>query len=220
MQGDARALELLHEAINDAAVALERSLQHAAALPTRGARIFIEGAIGSLRHAGEEAAWSGCPRLIKLDRNEVIRIDGYSVGLRRGVNGMLTRCRAGEADSWHDEADADDEPGACMRSLVVDVAADQELCRLAQAPIFAGLLANALACHSWLHGSSGTVWTGTPGVAQTVAEIASGGRHFPSLGVADLGGLLDRRLIEEFRRLGWVELRSPLPPGMAIKRAA
>lgn len=220
MTGRAGDTPALDREMAAASEALGRCLQLAAPIAHRGARLFIEGAIGSLHYAAVEIAWAGCPDLVDRRLGDVLVVRDYGVGLRIGAAGRLVRARLDQDGVWCDSPDTDAEPGTSVPSLAVDVAADEKMSALARGPVFAGLLANALSCHSWLHAASGTVWTGVMSVGKTVAEVASGGRRFPDLGIADLGGMLDVQVERELRRLGWVRIRFPLPPGVGVTSVA
>ncbi len=220
MTEDAGGAFALGGEIAAATEALERCFHLVAPMPHRGARLFIEGAIGSLRNAAIEVAWAQSPCLVGKAVGDVLVVRDYGVGLRIGPAGRLVRARPVHGGAWDDAPEADAEPGGLVPSLASDVATDERFARLACGPVFAGLLANALACHSWLHAASGTVWSGTMASARTVADIAARGRHFPDLGIADLGGMLDGEVERELRRLGWVTIRFPLPPGIAVTSAA
>lgn len=217
----ARATEagLLSEAISDAQDRLAQCSQLAKALNLPGACVFIEGGRGNLRHAATELHWAISQGSV---RGGLIRLREFGIGLRRSEEkrGIAVRQRLAADGSAEDASTADGEEGAPLPNLVIDLLNDEAVSQAARRPVFAALLANALSSHTWLHRGSRTIWSEGAGGARMAAAILAGGRHFPDLSHADLGGIVDGEVADLLARCGWVRLDSPVPPGSSARQGA
>ena len=206
--------DLLSVELSEVQERIARCSQMAKALNLRGPSVFIEGARGNLRNAAAELHWaishgSGpCP---------VSRLREHGVALRKSTTGrgLAVRQRVLVGGRVEDAPDADGREGAPVPNLVIDLLGDEAAVRAARRPLFAALLSNALANHAWLHRGSRTIWSEGGGAARVAAAIVAGGRHFPDLSHADLGGLVDQEVASALARSDWVRLASPKPPGWA-----
>jgi hypothetical protein len=187
-----------------------RDMAEAAGEPV--ASIYIEGAAEALRTAREHLQ----PRAIDalpLDPG-VLSLQGTTIGLRRRHGSML-------ADrGWLEERDgrfafvvdplADEEGWSSTPDIGAALLLDEEAISMCVRPWSASLLADALASNEWLHLASGEPCSLTRSASAALVRAAGGGRKFPDLARGETQGLVDARIADLLKRLGWRRTKGPL----------
>ncbi len=172
--------------------------------------VYVEGAMGSLRHARDTLVLANSGHCGSI-----------SIGLPNAVaplraDGLLWRAQLPEG--WSDEL-LPERP-----DLGADLMATEGLREMSRGRYLGGVLATALAYHSWLHLGTGTVWSTDRGGALALIGALSGGRAIALMSYAESRGALEERVVRAIASIGWRRYRSPRyegpVPGSLAPRAS